>query len=169
MPCGEGRRSPGSKDLVGGAAARLDEIRLAALEDRIAAELELGRAAELVPELEALWEEHPLRERLCGLLMLALYRSGRQADALAAYHVARDALVGELGIEPSPELKRLEQEILRHDPALAAVAGDGAGALLGGRGSAARAHLPAEATTSSGASVSSGSSTRSSATRRPAS
>jgi len=137
----------GLEELVGGAAARLDEIRIAALEDRIAAELELGWAAELVPELEALVEEDPLRERPCSLLMLALYRSGRQADALAAYHEARDALVGELGIEPSPELKRLELAILRHDPALAVgAARDGAGPVFSGRPGTARAHLPAEVT-----------------------
>ena len=96
---------------------RLDELRLGALSDRIEADLELGRG-EVVGELEALIAEHPLRERLRGQLMLALYRSGRQAEALAAYQDARRALVGELGVEPGRELLELEQAILRQDPAL---------------------------------------------------
>jgi len=96
---------------------RLDELRLEALSDRIAADLELGRS-DVVGELEALIVEHPLRERLRGQLMLALYRSGRQADALAAYQDARRALVDELGIEPARELRELEQAILRQDPEL---------------------------------------------------
>ena len=95
--------------------ARLEERRTAAREDLIAAELELGRHAQLVGELEALVAEHPLRERLRGQLMLALYRSGRQAEALEAYRAARETLVEELGIEPSSELQQLEQSILRHD------------------------------------------------------
>ena len=98
--------------------ARLEELRLAALELRIDADLARGQAAELVAELEALVAEHPLRERMCGQLMLALYRSARQADALAAYQTARTMLSGELGLEPGEELRRLEQAILRHDPAL---------------------------------------------------
>jgi DNA-binding SARP family transcriptional activator len=101
-------------------AQRLEEARLAALEARIEADLQLGRHTGLVAELEALVAEHPLRERLRGQLMLALYRSGRQADALAAYQEARRVLVEELGIDPSPELRELEQAILRQDPALAA-------------------------------------------------
>jgi DNA-binding SARP family transcriptional activator len=96
---------------------RLDELRLEALSDRIEADLELGRS-DVVGELEALIAEHPLRERLRGQLMLALYRSGRQADALAAYQDARRALVDELGIEPGRELRELEQAILRQDLAL---------------------------------------------------
>jgi DNA-binding SARP family transcriptional activator len=100
------------------AAARLEELRLVGLERRIEADLELGRHAELVGELEALVPRHPFRERLSGQLMLALYRSGRQAEALATYQVARRALVGELGIEPSPLLQELERGILRQDPAL---------------------------------------------------
>jgi DNA-binding SARP family transcriptional activator len=98
---------------------RLEELRLSALEDRIDADLELGRAAELVPELEALVREQPLRERPRAQLMLALYRAGRQAAALEAYRDARRALVDELGIEPSPRLQELEQAILRQDPSLA--------------------------------------------------
>jgi DNA-binding SARP family transcriptional activator/tetratricopeptide (TPR) repeat protein len=96
---------------------RLDELRLEALSDRIEADLELGRS-DVVGELEALLAEHPLRERLRGQLMLALYRSGRQADALAAYRDARRALVDELGIEPGRDLRDLEQAILRQDPRL---------------------------------------------------
>jgi DNA-binding SARP family transcriptional activator len=100
------------------AIARLEEIRLAAVELRIDADLALGRHDELVGELEALVAEHPLRERLRGYLMTALYRSGRQAEALEAYQDARRALVDGLGIEPSPALQKLERAILRHDPAL---------------------------------------------------
>jgi DNA-binding SARP family transcriptional activator len=98
--------------------ARLEELRTAAREELIDAELELGRHSQLVGELETLVTENPLRERLRGQLMLALYRSGRQAEALEAYRRARETLVDELGIDPSPELQRLEQSILRHDPEL---------------------------------------------------
>ncbi len=100
------------------AIARLEEIRLAAVELRIDADLALGRQDELVGELEALVAEHPLRERLRKSLMTALYRSGRQAEALDAYQDARRALVDELGIEPSPALQELEGAILRQDPSL---------------------------------------------------
>src|SRR5262249_6755787 len=86
------------------AIARLEEIKLAAVELRLEADLALGRHDELVGELEVLAAEHPLRERLRAFLMTALYRSGRQADALDAYQEARRALVDELGIEPSPAL-----------------------------------------------------------------
>jgi predicted ATPase/DNA-binding SARP family transcriptional activator len=95
--------------------ARLDELRLVGLEERIEADLVLGRFAELVPELEALVVEHPLRERLRAALMLALYRDGRQAGALALYEQARRTLVEELGLEPGPQLRRLQQGILRQD------------------------------------------------------
>ena len=98
--------------------ARLDELRLLALEDRLRADLELGRHAELVGELESLVAEHPLRERLRELLMVALYRAGRQAEALETYSAARAALTEELGIEPSRELQELQQAILRHEPTL---------------------------------------------------
>ena len=98
--------------------ARLEESRLAALADRIDAELALGEHARLVGELEALVREHPLRERLVGQLMLALYRSGRQADALETYRRAREWL-SELGLEPGPALRELEQSILRQDQSLA--------------------------------------------------
>jgi predicted ATPase/DNA-binding SARP family transcriptional activator len=97
---------------------RLEELRLAALEDRIDADLALGRHGQLVGELERLVAEHPLRERLRAQLMLALYRAGRQADALAVYQRARRTLVDELGIEPSESLRRLERAILAHDPSL---------------------------------------------------
>jgi predicted ATPase/DNA-binding SARP family transcriptional activator len=100
------------------AVARLEEIRVAAVELRIESDLALGRHDELVAELEALVAEHPLRERLRRYLMTALYRSGRQSDALDAYKDARRALVDELGIEPSPALQELERAILRQDPAL---------------------------------------------------
>ncbi len=99
-------------------AARLDERRLAALEDRIDLDLASGRHAALAGELEALVLAHPHRERLQAQRIVALYRSGRQADALAAYRGARDAL-DELGLEPSPELRALERRVLEHDPGLA--------------------------------------------------
>jgi DNA-binding SARP family transcriptional activator len=99
--------------------SRLEELRLAALEERIAADLALGRHSELVPELEALVAAHPYGERLRREQMLALYRSGRQADALEVYRQARRALVDDLGIEPGAELQHLERAILRQDPALA--------------------------------------------------
>ena len=98
--------------------ARLEELRLVALEARIDLDLAGGRAGDLVSELEVLVAAHPLRERFRGQLMLALYRSGRQAEALAAYQEARRVLVEELGIEPGPELQRLERQILRQEPAL---------------------------------------------------
>ena len=97
---------------------RLEELRLAAVEARIEAELGLGREAALVPELEALVGEHPLRERLRSQLMLALYRCSRQADALEAYRVGRSLLSQQLALEPSPRLRELEQAILRQEPSL---------------------------------------------------
>jgi DNA-binding SARP family transcriptional activator len=99
--------------------ARLEELRLSALEQRVDTDLELGGEPELVAELETLVAKHPLRERLRGQLILALYRAGRQAEALEAYRETRRVLVEELGIEPSPELRELEQAILRQDPVLA--------------------------------------------------
>jgi streptogramin lyase len=98
--------------------ARLEELRLKAIEDRIDADLTCGRHAVVVAELEALVSEHPLRERLRGQLMLALYRSGRQGDALAAYRAVRTALDVQLGVEPTPALRELELAILRHDRSL---------------------------------------------------
>ncbi len=99
--------------------ARLEELRLAAVEDRVLADLRAGRARELVGELESLVRQHPLRERLTGHLMLALHRSGRQAEALRAFGALRGRLGEELGIEPSAELTRLEERIVLDDPELA--------------------------------------------------
>jgi DNA-binding SARP family transcriptional activator len=99
-------------------SARLEELRLAAIEDRIDAELALGHHAGLAGELEALVARHPLRERLHGQLMLALYRSGRQAEALEGYRGLRAMLTTELGIEPSPALRELERRMLQQDPGL---------------------------------------------------
>jgi predicted ATPase/DNA-binding SARP family transcriptional activator len=101
-------------------AARLEALRLAMLEEQIELELEQGRHEDVVPEIERLIAESPFREGLRAQLMLALYRSGRQADALQAYQEARSVLVEELGLEPSSALQRLEQQILKQDPALAA-------------------------------------------------
>jgi DNA-binding SARP family transcriptional activator len=98
--------------------ARLEERRLVALEERIDADLALGRHADVVGELEVLVSEHPLRERLRRQLMLALYRSDRQAEALDSYQAARNALVEELGIDPGRELRALHQAILQQDPGL---------------------------------------------------
>ena len=101
------------------AAARLDELRLLALERRIEADLERGLHADVVGEVEALIDAYPLRERPRALHMLALYRCGRQADALAAYRAARETLVTEIGIDPGAPLQELERAILRQDPELA--------------------------------------------------
>ncbi len=105
-----------------GEIGRLEEVRSSLLEDRIDADLELGRHSELVGELESLVAEHPLRERLRGQLMLALYRCGRQAEALEAYQDARRVLVEELGIEPSAPLQQLSRSILRQEAGLEPVA-----------------------------------------------
>ena len=104
--------------------ARLEELRCSLLEARIEADLAAGGHEELVGELEALVARHPLRERLRGQLMLALYRSGRQAEALSAYQDARKALVEELGIEPGPALQRLQAAILRQEAGLEPSLGD---------------------------------------------
>ncbi len=116
--------------------ARLGELRLSALEDRIDADLALGRAQELVAELEALVSDEPLRERLRGQQMLALYRAGRQADALDVYAAARNELLEDLGLEPGPDLRRLHDAIRQADPALDVEAAE----------LRARRHLPAPAT-----------------------
>jgi len=105
-------------DFDGGEAVRLEGVRVAALEDRIEADLALGAHTAVVGELEALVREHGLRERLVGLLIIALYRSGRQTEALRAYAAARSYLCEELGLEPGPELRRLESLILVQSPEL---------------------------------------------------
>jgi DNA-binding SARP family transcriptional activator len=124
------------------AIAQLEELRLSISEERIGYELELGRHAEVIGEVEALVAEHPLRERLRGHLMLALYRSGRQADALHAYQEARRVLLEELGIDPGPALQQLHSAILRQERSLDRAAaragpygnvGEVAQALLAGR------------------------------------
>jgi DNA-binding SARP family transcriptional activator len=99
-------------------ARRLEELRLVAIEDRLEARLALGRDQELVPELESLVYEHPLRERLAGQLMIALYRSGRQAEASNVYQRTRERLIDAAGMEPGPDLQQLLVRVLRHDPAL---------------------------------------------------
>jgi predicted ATPase/DNA-binding SARP family transcriptional activator len=118
--------------------ARLEELRVEAIEERLAADLACGRDSDLIGELGVLVAEHPLRERLRGHLMLALYRAGRQAEALETMRSGRKMLVDELGIEPGPELRRLERMILAHDPELSA-------ASLGG-GFAPRLPAPANET-----------------------
>jgi DNA-binding SARP family transcriptional activator len=100
------------------AVERLEEIRLTVVEQQVEAELALGRADSLVPRLVALVDEHPFRERLRGQLMLALYRAGRQPEALLAFRSGRDRLVEAFGLEPSPQLRELEGAILRQDPSL---------------------------------------------------
>ncbi|MGZ4136390.1 MAG: BTAD domain-containing putative transcriptional regulator, partial [Actinomycetota bacterium] len=109
-----------SEPFAGPVATRLEELRAVGEEERVAALLTLGRHAETIPELEALVARYPLRERLRELQMLALYRAGRQAEALTAFETARRTLAEELGIDPSPTLRSLEGAILRHDEDLAA-------------------------------------------------
>ncbi|MEU6142140.1 BTAD domain-containing putative transcriptional regulator [Streptomyces sp. NPDC047081] len=101
-------------------AARLEDVRLSALEARIETDLASGRHAAVVGELEQLAAAHPLREHLCAQLMLALYRSGRQAEALACYRRLRDRLADELGLDPDESVQRVHQAVLGHDPAVAA-------------------------------------------------
>src|SRR5262245_18551824 len=113
-PLPELRNEPFAAAAIG----ELDQLRLAAVEERVEADLALGRDAELVTELESLVAEHPYRERLRAQLMLALYRSGRQADALDAYQAGRRVLQDDLGLEPGNELRDLEAAILRQDEAL---------------------------------------------------
>src|ERR671914_14686 len=129
---GAGEAAPGALALWGGPpladlidepfamaeARRLEELRLAALELAIESDLDAGRHREVSGRLDSLVAEHPLRERLHGLRMLALYRAGRQAEALEAYGAARAALVEQVGAEPGPDLRRLHEAILRQDPAL---------------------------------------------------
>ncbi len=116
-------RGPAFADLAGeeslsGEIARLEELHVQALEERLAADLAAGRHGDVIAELESMTREQPLRERLWASLMLALYRSGRQADALAVFQRARQILADELGVDPSPDLVRLQERVLRQDPDL---------------------------------------------------
>ena len=108
----------GYEEFARAEAERLEELRLLAVEERFEAGLASGRHQELLPELQSFAGEHPLRERLQGQAMLALYRCGRQTDALELYRTARDRLVDELGLEPSSELRELQRRILEQDPSL---------------------------------------------------
>ena len=107
------------ESFLQGEITRLDELRLTALEDRIEAEIELGAHGEVIPDAARLAAQHPDRERLCRLLMLALARAGRQQEALDAYEATRRALDEQWGLEPSPETRALHRMILSQDPALA--------------------------------------------------
>ena len=123
-------RGPALADLSAGpiaraTATRLDELRAVALERRIDADLARGRHLGLISELRSIVAETPLSEAFQARLMLALYRSGRQADALAAYHTARETLDRELGVEPGPELEAMQRAVLQHDPALDVAIADG--------------------------------------------
>ena len=142
-------------DLLQGEKTRLEELRLRALERRIDSELELGRHDEVVGELEAVLHANPLREGIRGQLMVALYRSGRQADALAVYRSGREVLAEELGIDPSPELRALEVAILRQEPELSARASrlGGGEATTSDSTSAASAPLPSRLVAASEGSV----------------
>ena len=115
---GEALQNFAYEDFAQGEITRLEELRLSAIEDRIESDLTRGKSGELIGELESLREAHPLRERLVAHLILALYRSGRQADALRAFERFRRHLGTELGIEPSAELRRLEEQVLLQDPRL---------------------------------------------------
>jgi predicted ATPase/DNA-binding SARP family transcriptional activator len=119
-------RGPALQGLTGTAwlsseARRLEALRVDALEEQFEAQLALGEHRELAPAIRSALQDNPFRERLWGQLMLALYRSGRQADALETFQEARSVLADELGLEPGPDLRRLQEAILAHDPAIAAV------------------------------------------------
>jgi DNA-binding SARP family transcriptional activator len=107
-----------SRGALQGEAARLEEIRLNVLEERIDLDLQLGRNAEVIAELAVLRAAWPFRQRPIGRLMLALYRTGRQAEALQVYRDARRLFIAELGLEPGPDLQRLESALLKADPSL---------------------------------------------------
>ncbi len=136
--------------FAAGPVARLEELRLAATEDRIEADLALGRGAELAPEAEELATAHPLRERLRGQLMRVLYLAGRQGDALAVYEDTRRVLAERLGVDPSPALSAVHLAILRADPELGHPAGNGSVPAAPARArsapgsSAARSSAPAD-------------------------
>jgi len=108
-------------DSIRAEADRLEELRIDALEERFEAALAIGEHREIVPELQLAVHESPFRERLWRQLMLALYRSGRAADALEAYQSARRVYVEQLGLEPGPDLRRMQEAILTHDPEIAGV------------------------------------------------
>jgi len=131
-----------SETLSAREVPRLAELRLQAQETRIDADLHLGRHTDVIPELRQLTGAHPLRERLYAQLMLAFYRDSRQAEALAAYQAAREILVAELGTEPGTGLRRLHQQILTGDPAVAA--SESAQPVTGSEGSAVPRELPAQ-------------------------
>lgn len=116
---GEALAGLADNDEIRGSAIRLDNQRMASIESCVAHELDLGEHTRVLGELQSLVEKHPLNERLCGLLMLAQYRSGRQADALSTFQAARERLLDALGIDPSPELRSLEHRILVQDASLA--------------------------------------------------
>ncbi|MFC9331190.1 BTAD domain-containing putative transcriptional regulator [Kitasatospora sp. NPDC057015] len=142
-------RGPALADLVSAGITwpvlgALDESRLTAWEDCLDAELACGRHGEVIGELTVLTDTDPLRERLHGQLMLALYRSGRQADALAAYRRARMVFIAELGIEPSPGLRQLERAVLSQDPALSLAREPAAGTALAPGNGAAGPPAPGE-------------------------
>jgi DNA-binding SARP family transcriptional activator len=132
--------------LAASETPRLAEMRIAALEKRIAADLHLGRHAQVIPELQQLALAERLRERVHALLMRALYQTGRQAEALAAYQTARQALVGELGMEPGSELRELHQQILAADPGLSLAAARTAGRPAAGGLSVGRSPPPGPVT-----------------------
>ena len=115
---GEILSAAGDADWVVPFRARLGEVRLGLIEDQLAARLDLGASGEVIGELEGLVSAYPLREGLWALLMVALYRDGRQADALATYQRARNCLADELGLDPGRQLQQLEHQILVHDPSL---------------------------------------------------
>ena len=127
---------------LAGEAARLEEARLAVVEERIGCDLALSRHGEVAGELAGLAAEFPLRERLTALLMTALYRCGRRGEALAAYEGARRRLAGELGLDPGPELAGLQAQVLADDPALAAPAAVPGGVVPAAAEGAAAAGLP---------------------------
>ena len=136
-----------------GEIARLEELRLGALEGRVEADLALGRHAQVVGELEALVREHPLRERVRGQLMLALYRCGRQAAALEVYRDGRRRMVDELGLEPGPALRELQEKILDQSADLeapATAAGHARGWRPSSAGQRAAGHRRAAAMASGG-------------------
>jgi DNA-binding SARP family transcriptional activator len=118
-------------DWVRAEAHRLEELRIDALEERFEAQLSLGEHREIISELQQAVQESPFRERLWRQLMLALYRSGRAADALETYRSARRVQVEQLGIEPGPELRRMQEAILAHDPTIAFAGSFTAGARIG--------------------------------------